>query len=59
MKRKDDVTFRLLQRMAKIADVGHHRAAAECCRVRGVPLRVALRVLTNPKKRRSVSNVGA
>ena len=59
MKRKDDVTFRLLQRMARIADSGHHRAAAEYCRIKGVPLRVALRVLTNPKKRRSVSNVGA
>ena len=52
MRRKDDKTFNVLQRAARVADKGHIRDAAEYCAMKDVPIDIALRVIANPKKRR-------
>lgn len=51
-RRKDRLTQKLVDIVARIADRGDTEAASAVCAGEGVPFEVALRVISRPKQRR-------
>jgi len=52
-RRKDHLTRKLLDIVARIADRGDHKAAVEVCVGENIPFEVAHRIITRPSQRRT------